>query len=109
MKKTLMALIFLTATILSGCKEEIKGAPAVGTDTVVPEFTWKVRSQHDLETIYRTNGQMLTERDKLHGFVGIDPDGSYVIYTPAPSRVDDQVTCTLGHEVMHIALGNYHD
>ena len=46
---------------------------------------------------------------RLEGFVGQTDDGRWVVYSTAPYRVDDQVATTLGHEVMHIVLGEYHD
>lgn len=48
------------------------------------------------------------ERGRPHGFAGYADDGTAVVYTLPPNRVDDAVTCTLGHEVMHVALGEYH-
>lgn len=48
------------------------------------------------------------ERDRLHGFAGYADDGTAVVYTLPPQSVDDAVACTLGHEVMHVALGEHH-
>lgn len=109
MKKYLVTIL-LTSLLLVGCNngEKIKNPPSVGSDIEVPSFMWKLRSQHDLETIYKTNGQILTDDDRLYGFVGIASDGRYVIYTAEPRYVDDEVSCTLGHEVMHLVLGDYH-
>lgn len=108
MKKTLLLLSLL---ILAGCKEsgdKVMGAPTPGTDLPVASFIWKVRTPEQLETIYITNGEVLSEMETVDGFVGKDPLGNYVVYTASPKFVDDEVTCTLGHEVMHIALGDFH-
>lgn len=64
-------------------------------------------SRAELEAVYRNSGQAVPEGGRLHGFAGYR-DGRAVVYTLPPRTVDDAVTCTLGHEVMHIALGAYH-
>ena len=49
----------------------------------------------------------LSDGQKLHGFAGMQ-GGKAVIYTTPPRHVDDQAALTLGHEIMHIAFGSYH-
>lgn len=107
--KNFLAIPLILAIAACSDKEPVKGTPAAGTDLTVPEFTWKVRTQEQLDTIYITSGMVLNEEDRLEGFVGRDVLGNYVVYTRPPKYVDDSVTCTLGHEVMHIVLGSYHD
>lgn len=111
MTKKILSLILLTLLTTAACnqKEPVKGTPEAGADLTVPEFTWKVRNQPQLDTIYMTSGMVLNEEDRLEGFVGKDALGNYVIYTRPPKYVDDDVACTLGHEVMHIVLGSYHE
>ncbi len=50
----------------------------------------------------------LEQGQQLEGFTGITPDGLHIVYTLPPSTVDDAATCTLGHEVLHVVLGEYH-
>ena len=99
------ALICLTALATAACGEKME-APADAY--VVPAFEWRIRSNDQLREIYANSGMPLRDGHKLHGFVGTAPDGRHVIYTTRPRTVDDQVACTLGHEVMHLALGDYH-
>lgn len=97
----------LLALVLTGCGERVQGAPDPGTTVSLPPIEWRVVSRAELEAVYRNSGQALAEGDRLHGFAGYR-DGQAVVYTLPPRTVDDAVTCTLGHEVMHIALGAYH-
>ena len=98
-------LICLAALGVTACGEKMQ-APA---DTyAIPEFEWRIRSNDELRSIYANSGMSLREGHKLHGFVGTDAAGRNVIYTTSPRTVDDAVACTLGHEVMHLALGDYH-
>lgn len=99
------ALICLTALALTACGEKME-APADAYD--IPPFEWRIRTNEQLRAIYANSGVVLRDEHRLHGFVGTAPDGRNVIYTTRPRTVDDQVACTLGHEVMHLALGDYH-
>lgn len=69
---------------------------------------WPVIATLALLTACGESGMPIGERDRLHGFAGYSDDGTAVVYTLPPNRVDDAVICTLGHEVMHLALGEYH-
>lgn len=93
---------------LTACGEKIQDAPQPGDKITLPSIEWRVRDRMELEAVYRNSGQHIGERDRLHGFAGYDGDQA-VIYTLPPRRVDDGVACTIGHEVMHIALGQYHN
>lgn len=88
---------------LSSCDERVapsKNSVAVGTRIVVPSFEWRVLAQDDLD---RQCGA------KVEGCVGWNKDtGRQVVYTRPPKFVDGTETRTLGHEMMHIALGDYH-
>lgn len=93
------------ALLLSACAEKIE-APADAYE--IPPFEWRIRTNEQLRAIYANSGMPLRDGHKLHGFVGTDAAGRHVIYTTRPRTVDDAVACTLGHEVMHLALGDYH-
>lgn len=61
-----------------------------------------------LLAVYRNSGRdVAAEGESLEGFVG-RRGGHWVIYTLPPTYVDDSATRTLGHELMHIPLGEYH-
>lgn len=94
----------LLPLLLAGCREPVQNAPKVGDDIKVQEFLWRVR---DAETINREHGPV--PGHEVLGYIGQRADGSYVITTPAPRLVNDQAACILGHEVMHLAFGNYHN
>ena len=74
----------------------------------VPAFEYHVVSQKELSRIYRANGGK-TGGGKLFGFQGKKADGTVVVFTTQPRTVDDEATCTLGHEVQHIIWGKYHE
>ena len=93
------------ALLLAGCAEKIE-VPA--DDYAIPAFEWRIRSDQHMRAVYANSGQRLEDGHRLTGFVGRAPDGRHVVYTGRPQRLDDQVACTLGHEVMHLALGDYH-
>jgi len=100
--------LLLAALLLVGCGEQVQPQPEAGDIHVIPSFTWHIVDEAELRRVYAEAGMPLTEGQKLHGFVGTMPDGSIAVATLPPKIVDDQPTCTLGHEVMHLALGGYH-
>ena len=100
-------LILLSSLLLTACGESVQNPPEPGQTVALPPIEWRVRDREGLEAAYRNSGMPLTERERLHGFAGRDGDTA-VVYTLPPRRVDDAVACTLGHEVMHVALGEYH-
>lgn len=94
--------------VLTACGEKISSAPQPGDRVHLPAIEWRVVDRQGLLHAYQANGQMLMPGQQLEGFAGITPDGLHVVYTLAPRTVDDAATCTLGHEVLHVALGAYH-
>ena len=100
--------IIATLALLTACGESVQGAPEPGGNIALPPIEWRVRDRVALEQAYRDSGMGLTDRENLHGFAGYADDGTAVVYTLPPQRVDDAVACTLGHEIMHVALGEYH-
>ena len=102
-----MIRALIVALLLTGCGERVQGAPEPGAVVQLPPIEWRVVDRAGLEAVYRNSGQALGDGDRLSGFAGYR-DGKAVVYTLPPRAVDDAATCTLGHEVMHIALGDYH-
>lgn len=102
-----MKRLLLLPILLTGCTEPVQNPPEAGQTVALPPIEWRVRDREGLEAAYRNSGMDLTDRENLHGFAGRDGDVA-VVYTIPPRRVDDAVACTLGHEVMHVALGDYH-
>lgn len=100
----------IAVLLLVGCtgRERVANAPQAGDTIQLPPVEWRVVDAHALLQVYRNSGLEVPQHNQLEGFVGVDSDGRPVIYTLPPRTVDDQVTCTVGHEVMHVALGNYH-
>lgn len=106
MKLVALPLLLL---LLTACGEKVAGAPEPGTVIDVPAFRWHVVDRAALERAYTEDaGLPLGKGEKLEGFVGVLEDGTHVIYTLPPQRVDDAATTTLGHEVLHLAIGAFH-
>ena len=104
MSRLILPLLLLA---LAACQPEIEPAPQAGERHQI-SVVWRVVDRPTLEATYREAGRELGERDRLEGFAGLLPDGRHVIYTLPPQRVDDSATCTLGHEILHITHGDYH-
>ena len=102
-----MRFALLAALCLTACGEPVDNAPKPGHNITLPPMEWRVRDRATLEGTYLHSGEALGDHERLHGFVGMDGE-QVVIYTLPPKTVDDAVACTLGHEVMHVALGSYH-
>lgn len=98
-------LLLLLLTACTG--ERIDQSPQPGSTIQLPPMEWRVVSEDELRRVYVEAGMPLTDGQKLHGFAGMQ-GGKTVIYTMPPRRVDDQATLTLGHEVLHVAIGDYH-
>lgn len=106
MKRTaaLVAVLFLSA----GCAEKIQDAPKAGTTMLVQEFEWRIINEAQMRELHAINNIKVAEGKVPVGIQGYK-DGKAIIYTLPPKSVDDDVALTLGHEVMHIAMGKYHD
>jgi len=105
--KSLTVIVMIALTGCSG-GERVAKAPVAGSNIAIPKFEWRVRTEQELQEIHSLNGIELSAGQTAEGLQGTDPNGTVVIYTGVPVHVDDSVACTLGHEVMHIALGKYH-
>lgn len=100
-------LICLLALLLAGCAEKVQNAPQPGDVIMIPEIEWRIVDQAQLEKVYRDSGMPLDERQSLQGFVGKKGD-RWIVYTLPVKTVDDNTTLTLGHEILHVVLGDYH-
>lgn len=99
--------------LLAACGEKVINPPAAGTVIHVPAFEWHVMEPKDYIRAYENAGMVGPVRadlpeGKLLGFAGYLEDGTLVVVTPPPRYVDDEVTTTLGHEVLHLVLGEFH-
>lgn len=86
----------------------------VDLPTVRVEVTW-VESQRQMDSLRREFGRTRLARSsretRLHGFAVLGKrDGEYVclLFVQRPQRVNDDATLTLGHEMLHCLLGDYH-
>lgn len=103
-----LSSLVVIAMLLTACGERVQSAPQPGENIQLPPIEWRVRDRAGLEAAYTASNMRITKGDRLSGFAGWDGDKA-VVYTLPPARVDDTATLTLGHEVMHVALGAYHD
>ena len=103
MTKLLPLLLILTA-----CGAPITPQPKAGDTHELPPIEWRIVSDTELRKVYAEAGMPLDDKQVLKGFVG-KQGGKVVIYTPPPRYVDDDVITSLGHEVAHVALGDYHN
>src|SRR5690606_36504870 len=103
-----LAVAALIVLLLAGCGERVQGAPEPGTVVHLPAIEWRVVDRQSLLHAYQSSGMRLQAGQQLEGLAGVAADGRHVVYTRPPRTVDDAATCTLGHEIMHVALGKYH-
>lgn len=104
-----MLRIMFLAVILTACSrgEQVNSAPTAGDTIHLPPIEWRIVSQRELRDAYMRAGMTLEDGQVLHGFAATQ-GGMHIVYTLPPRVVDDQATLTLGHEVMHVAIGSYH-
>lgn len=112
----LFALMVVSVGLLSSCdktqasaQEPITAELAEGTIIEIKTFEWRIVSEKELKEIYIASGKELYPGQELKGFSGVDLlTRKAVVYTTSPKYVDDDATTTLGHEVIHLAVGPYH-
>lgn len=104
------AALVLVCLLLAACGEKVTNPPAAGTVVHVPAFEWHVMEPRDYIRVYENSGMPSDDlpRGAILGFAGRKEDGTLVVVTPPPRYVDDEVTTTLGHEVLHLVLGEFH-
>lgn len=77
---------------------------------MVPSFELRtVSTQAEMQTLYRKYGGKVCNGCRVQGFTATFGDGHKVVFIMPPKKVNDANTTTLGHEVLHVVLGNYHD
>ena len=107
-----LALAALLLLALPACREKIeptRGSVAPGTSHTIPAFEWRIVDREQMVAAYHRAGAAVPDGSRLEGFVAVNKEtGKLIVYTPPPVGVDGNVTTTLGHEVMHMALGDYH-
>ena len=103
-----LGILIALACTVTGCGEKVQDAPKAGTDIYVPAFTWRIRTGEQINAEYARAGAVLPgEAYRVEAYIG-RVNGEGAITTKPPVFVDDEVACSLGHEVMHSALGDYH-
>lgn len=89
---------------------EIVKQTDIDLSSVHVSVVW-VESQTELRDAARKLG-VYVRSDALHGFSVLgkrDGRDACIIYVFRPRIVDDDRTLTLGHEMLHCLVGNYHD
>ena len=91
--------------LLTACGERVNPEVQPGETFYLPPVEWRVVNEGQMVKAY---GKVIPPGHKLEGFIGHHTDGTVIVYTLPPKTVNDTATCTLGHEIMHEALGDYH-
>ena len=99
--------VIASCVFLSACGEQVRYEDADKSVYHIPAMEWHVVSEAEMLRMYKSAGMELRQGDKLKGFAGRCA-GVPCIVTTRPKYVDDGVVMTVGHEFMHIALGDYH-
>lgn len=102
-----MLRLLLPLLLLTACGKQIEPLPKAGDVHHIPAVEVRFVDREMLLAVYRASGKSISKEQKLEGFVGKRGD-QWVIYSLPPQRVDDAATLTLGHELLHIPLGEYH-
>lgn len=100
-----VALIAPVSTRIKSNKQERIAIPQAVYQ--VPAFELHIVTQEEMERVYRNSGMRVPPGHVLEGFTGT-AKGKRVVFMTQPQYRDDNVTTTLGHEVLHITHGNYH-
>ncbi len=104
-----LGYLAVLAIALTGCVEKVQNAPQPGDRYELPPITWYVVDKETLASEYQRFGMEIPEGHEIRGFVGTrHSDGKQVIYSLPPKYVNDESTRDLGHELLHIAIGDYH-
>ena len=106
----IIATVFLL-TLLVGCdsREPVKNAPKLGDQIELPPIVWKIRTEKQMAEIRENSLGPTNRKVRVLGLTGVNQDtGRVEVITEVPRYVDDQIACTLGHEIMHVALGDFH-
>lgn len=100
----------MVSLVLFGCaKQPDPVFPQAGEIHEVPSFTWVILNEKVLRDTYLAYGGTLPKDGKLTGFTARDRvTGAHYVYSLPVRNVDDEGTLVLGHEVLHIILGDYH-
>lgn len=101
----LSALLVLTAN----AAEPI--VPERNLTSIQLKIVW-VRDEADLKTklMSRATPELRAEVEALdlYGFYTVNASGECVVYVMRPETVNDRRVLTLGHELLHCVMGNYH-
>lgn len=108
-----LCLFGIAGALLIGCDQQkiqpTRGSIAAGAVNKLPPIEWRIVSKPELERAYIRGGAQLLSGHELEGFTAIDHEtGTVLVYTLPPTSIDGAATLTLGHEIMHVALGDYH-
>lgn len=116
-RSKLAALV--TCLALAACAEQTTDGYLANEAAYEVSFVWHpVNTRAEMLALFKAGGGVYPHdcrpndrRDTcaLAGFAAVDGHGVQHVYTYRPRRVDDDATLTLGHEVMHVALGSYHE
>lgn len=103
-----MRWLILLTLALTACGEKVTPEVKPGETFYLPPVEWRVVNEAQMVKAYGDAGKAIPPGHKLEGFIGHHTDGTVIVYTLPPKTVNDTATCTLGHEIMHEALGDYH-
>lgn len=111
-KPLFVVCALIALAVIASCQPMRRVEPQVasGVRFTVPSFEWRVLDEETLQKQCRDYTKpLLRDTHKFVGCVGWNLDtGRKVVYTLPPKYVDGPETMTLGHEVMHVALGDFH-
>ena len=93
-------------------------APTIDIKSIRLEITWvnhaelvRIRNRYERSATSVREGALGESRKRVHGFSILrrrDDGYTCELYVVRPEGVNDPATSTLGHELLHCLLGNYH-